>query len=529
MRIRWRPKKLPLAAKSQVLFGIAALLIIGAALAVQFQQIAQLTAQLNFVAGRAIAQREIDEHINRSEIPFHPIESSTTRPTTLESVLKSDPPKFLSVADVEMLDEETYERHALARFIDRPERANFGRLEETDAGDRFRYFEPLRFGESCMKCHSVDSTQSSNAGLMGILSINIPSQISTQQIVLNRVFLLTAALLAGLTAIIVLSFIITRLILRPVRVLQETAEKVSGGDLNVRANISSGDEFQQLAETFNRMLRNLEQGAEQLRAVNQSLDMQIVKLSESNVGLAEANRLKSEFLASVSHELRTPLNSILGFADLLRESASSDPKIQRYLQNIVSGGQNLLDLINDLLDLAKIEAGRAEVRVTDFSLRELFEGLIGLLKPLAEKRQLIIRETVSADVPIIRSDAPKLQQVLYNLLSNAIKISPDRQVIELIASREDNEHVRITVIDHGPGIAPEDQAIIFEKFRQVDQGVTRKHGGTGLGLSISRELVRLLDGSIGVESELGKGAAFWVILPISIESGERETRPLSLG
>ena len=520
-----------LAAKSQLLFGVAALLIIGAALAVQFQQIEQLTAQLNFAAGRAVAQREIDVHINQTDewIP-NPSTQPTTSPTTLESVLRFDPPKFIAIADVEKLEPKSYERQALGRFIARPDRGYFGRLVKTSEGDRFRYFEPLRFGASCTNCHSVDSTQSSRStGLMGVLSMDIPSQISTQQIVLNRVFLLSSGLLAGLTAIIVLSFIITRLILRPVRVLQETAEKVSGGDLNVRANIASGDEFQQLAETFNRMLRNLEQGAEQLRAVNQSLDMQIVKLSESNVGLSESNRLKSEFLASVSHELRTPLNSILGFADLLRANIPVDPKVQRYLQNIMSGGQNLLDLINDLLDLAKIEAGKAEVRVTEFSLRELFEGLIGLLKPLAEKRRITIRETVSADVPILRSDAPKLQQVLYNLLSNAIKFSPDDETIEVIASRDDDEHICITVIDHGPGIAPEDQQLIFEKFRQVDQGVTRKHGGTGLGLSISRELVRLLGGSIGVESEIGKGASFWVRLPITIESGERDTRPLSSG
>jgi signal transduction histidine kinase len=366
--------------------------------------------------------------------------------------------------------------------------------------------------------------------LFGIAFVELPSQISAQQRVLNHVFLLAAGLLAGLTAIVVLSFIITRLILRPVRVLQDTAEKVGEGDLNVRVKITSGDEFEHLASTFNRMLRNLQQSTEQLSAANRSLDLQIVKLNESNSALAEANRLKSEFLASVSHELRTPLNSILGFAELLRSGGlPEDARTARYLQNIITGGHNLLDLINDLLDLAKIEAGRADVRVISFSLSDLFEALTGLLKPLAEKRKLHIRVTVSPDVPIIQSDSAKLQQVLYNLLSNAIKFSPDGSVIDLMATRVADDMVQISVVDRGPGIAPEHHSTIFEKFRQLDQGITRTHGGTGLGLSISRELVRLLGGTITVESQLGQGATFRVSLPLSIESGLRETRPLSIG
>jgi len=334
---------------------------------------------------------------------------------------------------------------------------------------------------------------------------------------LNRLFIFLAGLLAGTTAIVVFYLITTRLILGPVRVLQETAEKVSKGDLNIRSDISTGDEFQQLSETFNKMLTNLKAGEDQLRAINKSISLKVGQLEESNVALNESNRLKNEFLANVSHELRTPLNSILGFADLLKDAAlTADPKNARFLQNIVSSGKHLLALITDLLDLAKIEAGKMEVRSEPFSLSDLFEGLISIIKPLAEKKELSVISTVGRDVPIIHTDPAKLQQVLYNFLSNAIKFSPASGRIDVRAERFEEENVRISVSDQGPGIELDKQSQIFEKFRQIDGSVTRQHGGTGLGLAISKELTQLMGGSIGVMSRPNEGATFWVILPVKI-------------
>jgi len=328
-------------------------------------------------------------------------------------------------------------------------------------------------------------------------------------------------LAAGTLAIIVFYLITTRLILQPMRVLQETAEKVSKGDLNIRSDINTGDEFQQLSETFNQMLANLNSSAESLQAANKSLDLKLGQMEEANSALYESNRLKSEFLANVSHELRTPLNSILGFADLLKDSMNSgDPKVNRYLQNILTSGRNLLDLINDLLDLAKIEAGRMEVRSEPLSLSDLFEGLTSLLKPLTEAKQLAIMATVTTDVPIIQTDPAKLQQVLYNFLSNAIKFSPPGGRIELLAAADHADTVRISVTDWGPGIPSEKHEVIFEKFRQADSSVTRMHSGTGLGLAISKELTGLLGGHIGLRSEVGVGSTFWIVLPM--KNGEEE-------
>jgi signal transduction histidine kinase len=276
------------------------------------------------------------------------------------------------------------------------------------------------------------------------------------------------------------------------------------------------------------MLTNLKNSADQLRAVNKSLDLKLGQLAESNVALYESNRLKNEFLANVSHELRTPLNSILGFADLLKDTATvnADAKSTRYIQNIVNSGRHLLELINDLLDLAKIEAGRMDVRPAAISLGDLFEGLISVLKPLSETKQLTIVPTISTDVPIIETDASKLQQVLYNFLSNAIKFSPPGGRIDLAAERVE-DGVRIAVTDRGPGIPPDKQSVIFEKFRQLDASVTRQHSGTGLGLAISKELTTLLGGAIGVNSLPGAGSTFWVMLPVSIlpsTGGEVESR-----
>ena len=529
---RLRRLHISLAAKCQLLFGAAVVLIISAALAVPWHRFEELTDQLNDGPAELLARNAIAQHVAARTNPSHandPASRPASRPANpaaldvAESPMASLP-KLLGFNSAQNRpDLTTFERSALNYFTKNP-LSDAPRFKyDRDAEGRWRYFYARTVYphfDSCTSCHPAATQSNGSAHPIGIVTVDIPSQINNAQLFRNRFFIVTAGFLAGTLAIIVFYLITTRLILQPVRVLQETAQKVSEGDLNIRSDISTGDEFQQLSETFNKMLANLKDGADQLRSINKALDLKLGQLAETNVALYESNRLKSEFLANVSHELRTPLTSILGFADLLKDSlaAGPDSKSARYVNNILTSSRHLLDLINDLLDLAKIEAGRMEVRSEPLSVPDLFEGLANILKPLLEQKQLTLNVSVPPGVPIVRTDPGKLQQVLYNFLSNAIKFSPPTARIDLLAQPEPAEHLRISVSDYGPGIDPAKQQMIFEKFRQLDASVTRTHSGTGLGLAISRELASLLNGSIGVRSTPGTGATFWILIPIQIEA-----------
>ena len=315
--------------------------------------------------------------------------------------------------------------------------------------------------------------------------------------------------------------VMRRDVLAPVRQLQDVAERVGRGENAARASFRAGHEVAAFSEAFNRMLEANERTQRQLSSVNEALDLKVGELSEANVGLGESNRLKSEFLANVSHELRTPLNSIIGFADLLEEIArgepAADPKRLRYIGNIQRSGRSLLDMINELLDMAKIEAGRMEVTIAPASVGDLLEGLQAIMRPVALQKRIDFEQRVEPGLAKAETDAGKLQQILYNFLSNAVKFSPEDGVVIVGAEpvrRDGSDAIRISVTDHGPGIPADMQDTIFEKFRQVDATHTRRAGGTGLGLAICRELADLLGCSVGLVSAPGRGSTFWVEVPL---------------
>jgi signal transduction histidine kinase len=242
------------------------------------------------------------------------------------------------------------------------------------------------------------------------------------------------------------------------------------------------------------------------------------EIQEKSRQLEVANKHKSEFLANMSHELRTPLNAIIGFSEVLLERLFGDvnDKQEDYLKDIHSSGRHLLGLINDILDLSKVEAGRMELDRTTFDLQSALSTAMTLVRERAQRHNVALRLTATPDLGDVTADERKLKQILVNLLSNAVKFTPDGGSVEVSAVREP-DNVVIAVRDTGIGIAPEDQDAVFEEFRQVGRDYTRKQEGTGLGLALTRRFVELHGGRIQVESELSKGSTFTFNLPIRSE------------
>src|SRR5438445_416320 len=252
--------------------------------------------------------------------------------------------------------------------------------------------------------------------LIGMVRIRMPTKAIEEGVHWNRAVLMGIALATAI-CIMAGSWIIVRyVIVKPVKHLKEVSDAISAGELNVRSEIQTGDEFEDLSHAFNRMLRNLVSMQDRLRKVNADLDHKVNKLAQANLARSESNRLKGDFLATMSHELRTPLNSILGFSEVLSSSSGLNDKQTRWVGNIRGSGEQLLNLINDILDLAKIEAGKMQVRVVEFSSYDVCEGLLAMFRPTAEKKNIDLRGTFAPGIPVLRQDVVKFQQVLSNLL-----------------------------------------------------------------------------------------------------------------
>jgi signal transduction histidine kinase len=295
--------------------------------------------------------------------------------------------------------------------------------------------------------------------------------------------------------------------------------------VQARAEIHTADEFEELGVAFNRMLRGLVDSQEELRKANGSLDEKVDELAQANLHLYEMNRLKGDFLATMSHELRTPLNSIIGFTGILLQELAGPLNAEqgKQLGMVRDSARHLLALINDVLDISKIEAGELPIASEAFDLARSIEKVIAIATPLADKKGLALRVTVNQDVGQVVNDARRVEQVLLNLLSNAIKFSESGSVVlqaelldgfRLDPQRPGVPAVRLRVADCGMGIKPEDMALLFVPFRQIDSALSRKHEGTGLGLAISRRLVELMGGTIEAQSEWGRGSTFTVTLPL---------------
>jgi two-component system sensor histidine kinase BarA len=423
---------------------------------------------------------------------------------------------------------DDFERQLLAKYEkigksrDGTEKDKLYEPRRLPEANRYIYYQPIFASDNCAACHKVMAYMNPNlesGDLMAVMAVEFSDEETQDALSRNRAILYATAIIAVFLAMIALYVVVRYVIVKPLKHLRDVADDVSQGNLDVRAEIHTSDEFEEVAVAFNRMLRHLAAAQQELRTVNQSLDGKVDQLAQVNMRLHEMNRLKSDFLATMSHELRTPLNSIIGFSDVLSTIESLDDRQRRYVKNIQKSGRMLLDMINDILDLAKIESGRMELRLADFHLEAVVAAQCDMARPLAEKKNIDLDVVVDDDLPEMRQDQGKVQQILNNLLSNAIKFTPEGGRIVVSAHKLDAQHASLVVSDTGVGIAPQDQTAIFEKFRQGatvltgGDAMTREYSGTGLGLSIVKEMCKLLGGEISLVSELGKGSTFSVRLP----------------
>jgi signal transduction histidine kinase len=328
-------------------------------------------------------------------------------------------------------------------------------------------------------------------------------------------------LAAFLCLAVIASALLARRMARPITEIEAGARRIGEGAFDERIEVATGDELGRLAETFNDMAsqldglhRDLERRVDdRTRDLSAALEENAAlmrRLEERGRELEAASRHKSEFLTAMSHELRTPLNAIIGFSEVLQEGSvgALNERQAAYLGDIREAGRHLLALIEDLLDLAKIEAGRVDLDVGATDVAECIDLGFMMVRERAGRRGVRLEMDVDPAVGRIPADGRRVRQVLVNLLSNAVRFSPENGVVR-VRARLVGDEVRISVHDGGPGIAPGDQERIFETFEQLGGAGE----GTGLGLPLSRALVQLHGGRLWVESRLGEGSAFVVALP----------------
>ena len=301
-------------------------------------------------------------------------------------------------------------------------------------------------------------------------------------------------------------------IVRQIQALVEATKRVAAGELGVRTGLPQGQgELSQLAGAFDQMAESLERAHER-RLLEEELRRKNYQLEQQNLAIQEANRLKTEFVSMVSHELRTPLTSIQGYADLLLEDKQIAGEERESLTIVKKNADRLLGLINDLLDLSRMEAGRLDLHRTSLDLARLIPEVAGSLRPLIEAKRQRLRLDLGEALPAVWADADRVTQILTNLISNAHKYTLVEGSIT-VAARRDDGFVRVDVSDTGIGLSPEDQAQLFTKFFRAPDRSPQAGGGTGLGLVITRLLVELHGGRITVSSAPGQGSTFSFSLP----------------
>jgi signal transduction histidine kinase len=346
------------------------------------------------------------------------------------------------------------------------------------------------------------------------VSVGIPAAVAFAGV--NRILARNMAML-GLVAALALAaaWVVGNLfVVRPIQNLVEATKRVAAGEQGVRTGLRRGQgELSQLAGAFDQMAESLDR-AQDRRLQEEELRRKNYELEQQNLAIQEANRLKTEFVSMVSHELRTPLTSIQGYAELLLEDEQIAETHRESLTIVKKNSERLLGLINDLLDVSRMEAGRLDLRRTHLDIARLIEEVAGSLRPLIETKRQQLNLELGKALPAVWADQDRVAQILTNLISNAHKYTEAEGRITVAAQRDDG-FVRVDVSDTGIGISPEDQARLFTKFfRAHDRAPKPGGGGTGLGLVITRLLVELHGGGIAVSSVPGQGSTFSFTLPV---------------
>ena len=392
---------------------------------------------------------------------------------------------------------------------------------------------------------------------IGIARVGVSTETMLQKIAVVRndgVNMTLFAIMVGSMVAVLIALRVTR----GLGSLGKVARQMTGGNLSsrVQGDPLSYRELTELGDAFNHMadavqereeelqqsIEELDLAHEELQSANEELQQHYEELelsqeelltsneelSQANDRVIEADRLKSEFLANMSHELRTPLNSVIALSGILLARMDGDltEEQEKQVKIIKKSGKNLLELINDILDLSKIESGKMEISLEEFYIEDVVNDDRAMVTPLASEKEINISFIKNEEIPVIRSDRNKVKQILLNLLSNAVKFTPTGGSITIDATGRDGR-VELRVTDTGIGIAKENLDKIFDEFRQVDGSSTREYGGTGLGLAITRRLVKLLGGEIRVESEIGKGSTFIINIPVTLDGVEALTEAAS--